>query len=144
MRKFPSQTPINAPAVIDFGAASDQVARVLDPGVYALRIESARVIQKNENTLIVLDLVEVEKGRVALQPIWIDGPNVKSGGLAAENRHLIAQLLTLAGQPTQGNVGDLIPKLARLSFEARLVLSTDGRTGRIYNALAEIFPDGGA
>jgi hypothetical protein len=33
MKTFTRQTATNTPAIIDFGAASDQVARVLDPGV---------------------------------------------------------------------------------------------------------------
>ena len=148
MKRFIRQGPNNttsANITIDFGAASGQIARVLDPEVYNLRIESARVVLKNENTLIVLDLVEVETGaRVALQPMWVQGPNAGAGQLAIENQHLIAQLLNLAGKPTKGSVGDLIPELAGLTFVARLVLSTDRRTGRTFNAIAEIFTDGGA
>jgi hypothetical protein len=148
MKKFVRQGPNNttsANITIDFGAASAQIARVFDPEVYTLRIESARVVSKNENTLIVLDLVEVETGaRVALQPVWVDGPNANSGPLAAENKHLIGQLLELAGKPTKGSVGDLIPELTGLTFEARLVYTIDRRTGRTFNALAEIFTDGGA
>ena len=56
-----------------------------------------------------------------------------------ENQHLVAQLLTLPGLPTAGNVGDLIPQLAGLEFDARFVLALDSRTGRTYNALAEIY-----
>ena len=56
--------------------------------------------------------------------------------------HLVAQLLTLAGLPTAGNVGALIPQLAGLEFDARLVLDVDSRSGRTYNALAEIYVDG--
>jgi hypothetical protein len=146
MKKFIRQKSNNtAPAdiTIDFGAASGQVARVLDPEVYDLRIESARVVLKNENTLIVLDLVEVETGApVALQPIWVGGPNAGAGRLAIENQHLIAQLLNLGGKPTKGSVRDLIPELAGLTFVARLALSTDSRTGRTFNAITEIFTGG--
>ena len=46
-----------------------------------------------------------------------------------ENQHLIAQLLTLAGQPTAGNVSAIIPQLTGLEFEARLVLATDSAAG---------------
>jgi hypothetical protein len=127
---------------IDFGAASGQVARVFDPEVYTLRIESARVVQNNENTLVVLDLIEVESSaHVALQPIWVDGPNANAGRLAAENRHLIAQLLKLAGKPTAGNPRDLIPTLAGLTFDAQLIISPDSRTGRVFNGIA-ILVDG--
>ena len=51
----------------------------------------------------------------------------------------IAQLLTLAGLPTEGNVGVLIPKLVTLEFDARLALAVDGRSGRTHSELAEIF-----
>jgi hypothetical protein len=139
MKRFTRQTPTNTPAVIDFGAASDQVTRVLDPAVYTLRIESARVVQKNENTLIILDLVETEKGgRVALQPIWVDGPNANVGRLAIENRHIIAQLLALAGKATEGDPRELIPSLAGLTFEAKLIISHDTRTGCTSNAIGAI------
>jgi hypothetical protein len=142
MKTFTRQKPTNTPAVIDFGAAS--AARVFDPEVYPLRIESARVVQNNKNILITLDLVEVDSGaRVALQPLWVDGPNAGAGLLAAENRYLIAQLLRLAGQPTVGDALQLIPTLAGLTFEAQLTLSPDSRTGRTFNAIGSILVDGG-
>jgi hypothetical protein len=147
MKKFVRQTPNNATAVetsIDFAAASDQIAHVLNPGVYTVRIEAARVVQNDQNTLVVLELVEVESGKyVAIQPIWVDGPNANTGRLAAENQHLIAQLLRLAGKPTAGKVHGLIPQLAALTFEAQLVLSGNSRTGRTFNAIGTILTDGG-
>jgi hypothetical protein len=147
MKTFVRQKPVNTAAVattIDFGAASGQIASALDPEVYSLRIEAARVVQRNQNTLIALDLIEVESGaHVAIQPIWVDGPNANAGRLAAENRHLIAQLLKLAGKPTAGDVHELIPALAGLTFEARLTICTDSRTGRIFNAIGTILVDGG-
>jgi hypothetical protein len=147
MKTFVRQKPADTPAVptnIDFGAASGQIPRVFDPEVYSLRIESARVVQRNQNTLIALDLIEVESGaHVAIQPIWVDGPNANAGRLAAENRHLIAQLLELAGRPTTGNVHELIPALAGLTFEAQLTICTDNRTGRVFNAIGTIPVDGG-
>jgi hypothetical protein len=147
MKTFVRQKPADATAVatnIDFGAASAQIARVFDPEVYSLRIESARVVQRNQNTLIALDLIEVESGaHVAIQPIWVDGPNANAGRLAAENRHLIARLLALAGKPTAGEVHELIPALAGLTFEAQLGICTDSRTGRIFNAIGTILVDGG-
>jgi hypothetical protein len=128
----------NSKNTIDFGAASAQIGKVFDPEIYSLRIDAAHVIE-NENTLVVLELIEAHSGaHVKIQPIWIDGPNANTGRLAAENQDLIAQLLTLARQPTAGDVDELIPKLIGLTFEARLVLSTDRRTGRTFNSLAEI------
>lgn len=144
MRKFVRQkSNNNAPDVnIDFGAAAKKVARTFEPGEYKLRVKSARVIQRNENILIALDLVELESdGRVDGRPLWVDGPNSAAGNLTAENQHLIAQLLTLAELPTAGNVGALIPKLAGLEFNARLVLAVDNRSGRSYNTLSEIYVD---
>jgi hypothetical protein len=145
MKKFVRQKPTDTAAIatnIDFGAASAQIARVLDPEVYALRIESARIVLSNNNTLVVLDIIEIDSGaRVALQPLWVDGPNASVGRLAAENQHLVAQLLTLAGLPTAGNVGSLIPQLMGLEFDARLAFAIDNRSGRTYNALAVIYVD---
>src|ERR1700745_4057254 len=124
MKKFVRQNPHNTTAAditIDFGAASAQIARVLDPEVYSLRIESARVVQNNRNTLAALELMELESAaHVATQPSWVDGPNANAGRLAAENRHLIAQLLALADKPTAGDVHELFPPLGRVSFEAPL------------------------
>ena len=54
MKKFVRQNPNNTAAAditIDFGAASAQIARVLDPEVYNLRIEFApRGSKKPEHT----------------------------------------------------------------------------------------------
>jgi hypothetical protein len=143
MKKFLRQKSNSAPDVeIDFGAAAAKIARVFEPGEYRLRIEAARVIQHNENVLIVLDLIELDSGgRVDSRPLWVDGPNAGAGYLASVNQHLIAQLLKLADQPTEGNVGTLIPKLAGLEFNARLALAVDNRSGRSYNELAEIYVD---
>ena len=147
MKKFTRQTSGNAPTAdvnLDFGAAGAKVARLFEPGEYRLRIDSARIIQNNQNVSVVLSLIEMESGsRVDIRPLWVDGPNAGAGDLAAKNQHLIAQLLTLRGLPTAGNVGDLIPQLAGLEFDARLVLAPDRRTGRTYNALADIYADDG-
>ena len=145
MKKFSRQKSRNTPIAdvnLDFGAAATQVPRVLEPGEYRLRIESARVVQKGQNVSVALDLVEAEGGgRVDIRPLWVDGPNAGVGLYAAENRHLVARLLTLAGQPTTGNVNALIPQLAGLEFDARLILKRDS-SGQISNALAEIYTDG--
>jgi len=61
MKKFLRQRSNNAlvpDLTIDFGAAAAKIARVFEPGEYRLHIDSARVIQRNENVLIVLDLIE--------------------------------------------------------------------------------------
>jgi hypothetical protein len=68
-------------------------------------------------------------------------PNSDAGNLVADNQHLIAQLLTLADLPTSGNVGDLIPKLAGLEFDAHLALAVDNRSGRSYNTINNIYTD---
>jgi hypothetical protein len=46
MKTFVPQNPANAGStanIIDFGAASAEVLRLVHPGVYALRLESVRV-----------------------------------------------------------------------------------------------------
>ena len=83
--------------------------------------------------------MRLKGGRIASQPLWVDGPNVNNGKLVAEKQHLIAQLLTLAKLPTVGNVSMLIPKLAGLEFDARLVLAVDNRSGRSFNAILDIY-----
>ena len=80
-------------------------------------------------------------GRVDNRPLWVDGPNAGASQFAMENQHQIAQLLTLVDLPTKGNVGALIPQLGGLEFDARLVLAIDSRSGRTYNAIAEIYVD---
>jgi hypothetical protein len=145
MRKFTRQKAGNAPTAdinLDFGAAAAKVARVFEPGDYRLRIDSARVIQSNQNLLVVLDLVMAEDGgRVASRPLWVNGPNAGGNQLVENNKDLVAQLLTFAGLPTSGNVGSLIQQLTALEFQARLVLDPDKSSGRTYNALAEIYVD---
>jgi hypothetical protein len=95
-----------------------------------------------QNILIALDLVMAEGGdRVASRPLWVDGPNASVGPFAAENQHLVAQLLALAGQPTTGNVNALIPQLRGLEFDGYLILKRDS-SGVAYNALATIYQDG--
>ena len=145
MKKFMRQTSGGATTAninLDLGAASAKVGQVREPGDYRLRIEAARVLSR-QNISVALDLVEVEGGgRVANRPLWVDGPNAGNGHLAAENQHLLAQLLALAGLPTAGNLDELIPKLAGLEFDASIVLSVDHSTGRKYNSLATIYADG--
>ena len=146
MKKFSRQKSGNAPTAdinFDFGATTAKRARVFEPGDYRLRIESARVIQSNQNILVALDLIETESsGRVDSQPMWVDGPNAGAGQLALENQHRIARLLTLARLPIAGNnLGALIPQLAGVEFDARLVLAVDNRSGRTYNSIAEIYVD---
>jgi hypothetical protein len=147
MKKFFRQRFGNAPTAdvnLDFAAAGVKVARLFEPGEYRLRIDSARIIQNKQNVSVVLNLIEMEGGsRVDIRPLWVDGPNAGAGDLAVENQHLVAQLLTLGELPTEGNVGVLIPQLAGLEFGARLVLALDRRSGRTYNALADIYTDDG-
>ena len=145
MKKFTRQTSGNAPTAdvnLDFGAAGAKLARLFEPGEYRLRIDSARIIQNKQNVSVVLSLIEMERGcRVDIRPLWVNGPNAGAGDLAGKNQHLIGQLLTSRGLPTKGDMGVLIPQLAGLEFDARLVLDPDGRTGRTYNALDDIYVD---
>ena len=147
MKKFTRQTSGNAPIAdvnLDFGAAGAKVACLFEPGEYRLRIDSARIFQNKQNVLVILALTDMESGsRVDIRPLWVDGPNAGVGDLAGRNQHLLGQLLTLRELPTAGKLGDLIPQLAGLEFDARLVLDPDNRTGRTYNALADIYRDDG-
>jgi hypothetical protein len=147
MKKFIRQNASKAPTadvIIDFGAASEQVARVFEPEVYALQVRTASVRNSNNgNIFVVLDLLELESGaRVSLQPLWVDGPNADAGSLVAENRDVIAQMLRGADLATSGHVGELIPKLVGHEFTVRLAISNDNRTGRTFNAIAAIISDG--
>ena len=147
MKKFTRQTSGNAPTAdvnLDFGAAGAKVPRLLEPGKYRLSIDAARILQNNQNVHVVLSLIEMESGsRVDIRPLWVDGPNAGAGDLAMQNRNLVRQLLSLRRLQTAGNVGELIPQLVGLEFEARLVLAPHSRTGRTYNALADIYSDDG-
>ena len=143
MKKFLRQKSDNTPTAeinLDFGAAAARVARVFEPDEYKMRIETARVVQSGQNVLIALDLVMAESGdRIDSRPLWVDGPNAGAGPFAAANQNLLAKLLTLAGQPTTGNVNALIPKLTGLEFEGYLILKRDS-TGRTSNALTTVHP----
>ena len=83
MKKFTRQKSGNSPTAdikLDFGAAAAKVAHVFEPGDYRLRIESARVIQNNQNVLVALDLIVAEGGdRIDSRPLWVDGPNAGVG-----------------------------------------------------------------
>ena len=146
MKKFTRQQSGNTPAAdidIDLGAAAAKVAHVLEPDDYRLRVEAARVVQSGPNVLVALELALMDGGgRVNSRPLWVDGPNAGAGHLAAENQHLLAQLLALAGLPTAGKLNELIPKLTGLEFDARLVLATDRRDGRTFNTIAAIYTEG--
>lgn len=144
MKKFIRQKSANTPTSdvnLDFGAAAAKIARVFEPDDYKMRIETARVVQSGQNILIALDLVMVEGGgRIDSRPLWVAGPNAGISPFAAENQNLVAQLLSLAGQPTTGNINALIPKLTGLEFEGYLILKRDNN-GRTYNALATVHQD---
>ena len=146
MKKFSRQNSGIAPTAnlnLDFGAAAAKVARIFEPGEYRLQIESARVVQSGENTSVALEIVAAEDGaRVDIPPLWVDGPRAGAGRFTDENQNVIAKLLTLAGQPTAGDVYDLIPKLAGVEFDGRLVLDIDRRSGRTHNKIVDVYIDG--
>lgn len=146
MKNFVRQNATKAPAAdiaIDFGAASEQVARVFEPEVYGLQVKTASVLQShNDNVFVVFGLVELETGvRVSLQPLWVAGPNAEGSSLVAENHDVIAQMLRQAGLETKGSVGELLPKLAGREFRARLAIYPDSRTGRTFNTIIAMIPE---
>jgi hypothetical protein len=60
MKKLVRQRSNNASVpdlTLDFGAAAAKVARTFEPNEYKLRVQSAKVIQRNDNVLIALDLL---------------------------------------------------------------------------------------
>ena len=132
MRKFVRQHKSNDKTppdiTLDFSAAAAKIARYMS--LVTIGCVSNRRVSSSATEIfsVVLDLIEESGGRVDTLPLWVDGPNAGVGDLAARNQHIIAQLLTLAGLPTAGNVGTLIPKLAGLEFDARLALAVDGRS----------------
>ncbi len=144
MKKFVRQKSGIAPTVeinLDFGAAAARVAHVFEPDDYKLRIETARVVHNGQNVHVALDLVMAESGdRIDNRPLWIDGPNASVVPFAAENQHMLAQLLALAGQPTSGDVNAIIAKLTGLEFEGYIILKRDSN-GRAFNALATVHQD---
>ena len=81
------------------------VARVFEPEFYNVRIEAARIVvtRTTGNSSVALDVIETASSAfVAIQPLCIGGPNANTGRLAAESQALLAQLLELAGQDTDG------------------------------------------
>ena len=123
MKKFIREKRTNVPTPdinLDFGAAAAKVPQLFEPGDYRLRIDSALVTQNTrKNVFVALDLVMTADGcRVGIRPLWVDGPNAAGSQFAENNKNLVAQLLNLAGLPTSGDVGSLIPKLAALEFDS--------------------------
>jgi hypothetical protein len=148
MRNFrrPPPATTSAPDVeINFGGAKDRLPQLFEPGSREVRVEAARVVWKNGNISIVLELVDVATGmRIYNRALWVDGPNANVGTLAAENRVLIARMLELANKPTAGSVRQLIPELAGLAFTVVLGIATDDRTGRPYNTIIGVYAVGAA
>ena len=106
MNRFirPNRQQTNTPgsSQIDFAAAKKPV--LLDPGLYRLQLERAELVGRNGNTSIALTLTDIASGQiVSTKPMWVDGPNARSGDLAEQNRAVIADLLRLAGQPLDGD-----------------------------------------
>jgi hypothetical protein len=142
MKTFKRQTSTTTAAnnmQLDFGAAQASLPKIFEPEFYGLTITSARVVSKGDNVFAVIDLTENESGsRVDTRPLWIFGPNALGGDIVARNQTLICRLLELDNQPTAGSIGSIIPALEGLSFQGRLVLATDSRSGRTYNELADV------
>jgi hypothetical protein len=143
-RRLPSAT--STPDVeIDFGGAKDRLPKLFEPGSREVQIQAAKVVARNGNISVILDLLDVETGaRIDNRALWVDGPNANVGTLAAENQELIGRMLELAGKPTAGSVRQLIPELAGFAFTAVLGVGTDSRTGRAYNTLIGVYAVGAA
>ena len=125
MKKFIRQTPNDAAAADLTSISAPPRPRSAVCSIQGLQPShrTARVVQKNQNTLVALESLRRRRCTRARQsPIWVDGPYLLQRWTAhSENRHLIAQLLALAGKPTAGNVHALIPELAGLTLLLRAV-----------------------
>ena len=121
------------PTKINFAAAKKAI--LLDPGVYELQIERAELVGRNGNTSVALTLTDIASGQVvSTRPMWVDGPNARSGDLAEQNRAVIADLLRLAGQPLDGDPTALLEGLAGLRFMGDLGIESD-QNGNPFNTL---------
>ena len=128
MNRFirPNRQQANTPgsSQIDFAAAKKPV--LLDPGLYPLQLERAELVGRNGNTSVALTLTDIASGQVvSTRPMWVDGPNARSGDLAEQNRAVIADLLRLAGQPLDGDTQVLLKGLAGLRFMGDLGIESD-------------------
>lgn len=137
MNRFirPNRQQTNTPGSsrIDFAAAKKPV--LLDPGLYQLQLERAELVGRNGNISIALTLIDIASGQiVSTKPMWVDGPNARSGDLAEQNRAVIADLLRLAGQPLDCNTATAISGLAGLRFLGDLGIASD-QNGNPFNSL---------
>ena len=94
MKRFTRQTSGNAPIAdvnLDFGAAGAKVARLFEPGDYRLRIDSARIIQNNQNFSVVLNLIEMESGSVNLGEgeMFVVPKGIRHNPVAEEECHIL-------------------------------------------------------
>ena len=115
MNRFirPNRQQTNTPgsSQIDFAAAKKPV--LVDPGLYRLQVERAELVGRNGNTSVALTLTDIASGQVvSTRPMWVDGPNARSGNLAEQHKAVIADLLRLAGQPLDGDTATAISGLA--------------------------------
>ena len=96
------------PTKINFAAAKKAI--LLDPGVYELQIERAElVVGRNGNTSVALTLTDIASGQVvSTRPMWVAGPNARSGDLAEQNRAVIQELLRLAGHRSKATPRGLL------------------------------------
>lgn len=137
MNRFirPNRQQTNTPgsSQIDFAAAKKPV--LLDPGLYRLQLERAELVGRNGNTSIALTLTDIASGQiVSTKPMWVDGPNARSGDLAEQNRAVIADLLRLARQPLDRDTATAISGLSGLRFLGDLGIASD-QNGNPFNSL---------
>jgi hypothetical protein len=118
---------------LNFATAKKTV--LLDPGLYELRIEHAEAVGRTGNTSVALKLTDIASGQIiATKPMWVAGPNARSGDLAEQNKATIADLLRLAGQPLEGDSSVLLKGLVGLRFLGDLGIEND-RNANPYNNL---------
>lgn len=142
MNRFvrPNRQPAKAPgsSQINFAAAKKTV--LLDPGRYELRIERAESVRRQGNTSIALTTTDIASGQIVnTKPMWVAGPNAKSGDLSEQNQAVIADLLRLAGQPLDGDPAVLLKGLVGLRFLGDLGIESD-QNANPFNSLRGVEP----
>ena len=142
MNRFvrPNRQQPNAPgsSQINFAAAKKTV--LLDPGRYELRIERAELVGRQGNTSIALTTTDIASGQIVnTKPMWVAGPNAKSGDLSEQNQAVIADLLRLGGQPLEGDPAVLLKGLVGLRFVGDLGIESD-QNANPFNSLRGVEP----
>ena len=142
MNRFvrPNSQQANAPGSVKLNFATAKKTVLLDPGRYELRIERAELVRRQGNTSIALTTTDIASGQIVnTKPMWVAGPNAKSGDLSEQNQAVIADLLRLAGQPLDGDPAVRLKGLVGLRFLGDLGIESD-QNANPFNSLRGVEP----